>query len=365
MNFKLLLMSGATGLLLLSGCHGEPPKPKDDRVPVEVAAASVKNVPVQLRAIGSVQPLSNVAVKSLVSGNLERVWFREGEDVRRGQLLFTIDRRPYQATLAQAQANLARDEATLRNAESEAARYGGLVKKDYVTREEAEKYATSAAAARAVVAADRAEIQSARLQLSYCEIHSPLDGRTGSLLVHAGNNVRANDVSPLVVINQVRPIYVQFSVPESQLPVLRGRMARGRVAAVVSPHAGGAAIATGALSFVDNAVDTSTGTIVLRATFDNASGALWPGQYVSVAVTLEDLTGAVVVPSRAVQSSQNGQYVYIVKADNSVEMRPVVVAQNVDQESVIGRGLTGGETVITDGHLRVTPKSHVEIKSAL
>lgn len=346
-------------------CHKAPPPKPDTAVPVTVATAQQKDVPVQLRAIGNVQPRSTVAVHALASGQLQRVWFKEGDDVRRGQMLFTIDPRPYQAALLQAQANLARDEANLRNAESEAARYGDLVKKDYVTREEYDKYTSAAAAARAVVAADRANIQNAQLELSYCDIRSPMDGRTGSLQVHPGNLVRANDTTPLVTINQIHPVYVQFSVPESQLRDVQAKASGGSVPVEVSPQNGGAPIATGALSFVDNAVDPTTGTIVLKATFDNGNGMLWPGQYVNIAVTLANRANAVVIPSQAVQTSQKGQYVYVVKNDKGVEMRPITVFQAVDQQTIVDRGVAPGETVVTDGQIRLTPKSKVEIKQTL
>lgn len=351
--------------LTLTACSKPAPPRADPAVPVTVATAQQKNVPVQLRAIGNVQPRSTVAVKALASGQLEKVWFREGEDVRRGQTLFTIDPRPYQAALAQAQANLARDEANLRNAESEAARYSDLVKKDYVTREEYEKFTSAAAAARAVVAADRANIQNAQLELSYCEIRSPMDGRTGTLMVHPGNLVRANDTTPLVVINQIHPVYVQFSVPESQLREVQAKVRGGSVPVEVTPQNGGAPIATGSLSFVDNAVDPTTGTIALKATFDNANGALWPGQYVNIAVTLANRENAVVIPSQAVQTSQKGQYVYVVKNDKGVEMRPITIFQAVDQQTIVDRGIAPGETVVTDGQIRLTPKSRVEIKATL
>jgi multidrug efflux system membrane fusion protein len=354
-----------TAALSAMACHKATPKPRAEAVPVTVAVAAVHDLPVQLSAIGNVQPFSNVAVKALVGGNLERVWFREGEDVHKGQLLFTIDPRPLQADLAQAQANLARDEANLRNAESEASRYAGLVKKDYVTREEYDKYTTGAAAARAVAAADRAAVESARLQFSYAEIRAPMDGRTGGLMVHPGNIIRANDTTPLVVINQVRPIYVQFSIPEAQLPSLRARMQNGALPVIASPQAGGAALATGKLTFVDNAVDPTTGTITLKGTFDNGNNALWPGQFVNVAVTLQNIANAVVIPTQAVQTGQKGLFVFVVKQDKSVEMRPVTVAQSTDQQSVISRGVAGGETVVTDGQLRLTPKSKVQVKQGV
>lgn len=363
---------GRTFWFLVSGfwfiavvaCGEKQQKPRDERVPVTVAVAEQKNVPQQIRAIGNVQPLSTVAVRAQVGGQLQRVFFREGDDVRRGQLLFSIDPRPFQAELQQAQANLARDEAQLRNAESEAKRYAELVKKDYVTREEYEKFSSGAEAARAVAAADRANVENARLQLAYCEIRSPMDGRTGSLQVHAGNLVRANDTTPLVTINQVAPIYVTFSIPESQLGPIRAR-GIGNVPVDAAPQSGGGPPVRGRLTFVDNAVDQQTGTINLKATFANEGRALWPGQFVNVSVTLSDRPGAIVVPAQAVQTGQRGQYVYVVSNGNAVEMRPVSVAEQIEQQAIIAKGLQPGETVVTDGQLRLTPKSKVDIKRAL
>jgi len=347
---------------LLAACGGKKAKPAEERVPVTVATAQQKNMPVQIRVIGTVQPLQTVAVRALVAGQLMRVWFREGDEVRRGQMIFTIDPRPYQAALAQAQANLGRDEAQLRNSEAERTRYAELVKKDYVTREEYDKIISGAEAARAVVAADRAAIQTAQVQLSYCEIRSPLDGKTGSLQVHEGNIVKANDTTPLVVINQVHPITVQFSVPARDLQRLR---AGGTGMPVSAAPQGSAAVESGRLTFINNAVDPTTGTITLKATFPNGERALWPGQFVNVAVTLSDLPNAIVVPAQALQNSQRGQYVYVVKSDNGVEMRPVAVSQQIDQQAVIARGVAAGETVVIDGQLRLTPNSKVEIKQSL
>lgn len=351
-------------MLASAGCAEKKQKPQEETIPVSVAVAESKDVPVQIRAIGSVQPYTNVAVRALVGGQLEKVWFREGQDVHRGEMLFTIDPRPSQAALAQAQANLARDQANLKNAESQAARYADLVKKDFVTREEYDKFIAAAESARAVAAADRAAVDNARLQLSYCEIRSPIDGRTGSLMVHAGNLVKANDTTPLVVINQIAPIYVQFAVPESQLADLRTR-GLTNVPVSVTPQAGGAPIAEGKLSFVDNAVDQSTGTITVKATFQNANRVLWPGQFVNVSVTLSNRPNSIVVPSQAVQTGQRGQYIYVVKEGGSVEMRPVKVVVADEVQTVLASGVTPGETVVTDGQLRLTPKSKVEVKKKI
>ena len=349
--------------VLVLACSGAKPKPRDESVPVTVAVVEQKDMPVQLRAIGRVQPVSTVEVHALVTGQLTNVWFREGQDVQKGDPLFTIDPRPYQATLSQATANLARDEAQAQNASATAARYADLVKKDYVTKEEYEKFTSSAAAARAVVAADRAAAENARLELSYCDIRSPMNGRTGSLKVHIGNIVKANDVDPLVIINQITPVYVQFAVPETQLTQLRAH--GGNIPVSAMAQGGTQPLATGRLTFIDNAVDASTGTITLKATFGNDNRTLWPGQFVTVAVTLQDRPNAVVVPSQAVQTGQRGQYIYVVKQDKSVEMRPVKIAESDDQRAVVAAGVNPGETVVTDGQLRLTPKSKVDVKNAL
>jgi multidrug efflux system membrane fusion protein len=337
-------------VLLAISCAEKKEKPREEAVPVTVAQAVQKDVPLEIRAIGNVQPLSNVQVRALASGQLMRVSFREGDDVAKGQLLFTIDPRPYQAALQQAQANLARDEAMMRNADAQVARYDELVKKDYVTKEEYGKIVADAAAARAVVAADHAAIETARLQLSYCEIRSPLSGRTGSLMVHAGNLVRANDTTPLVVINQIEPVRVQFSIPQDQLPTIHPN------AEVTAGNA------RGTLTFIDNNVDQQTGTIALKATFPNHNRALWPGQFVTVSMKVAQRDAAIVVPARAVQTGQKGQYVYVVKPGNAVEMRTISVFRTIDQETIVDKGLAAGETVVTDGQLRLTPKSKVEIK---
>jgi multidrug efflux system membrane fusion protein len=351
-----------TLILALAACQSQKPKAADEAVPVTVARVEQKNVPIEIRAIGNVQPLSTVQVRALVGGQLEKVWFREGDDVRKGAMLFTIDPRPYQAALSQAQANLARDEAQAHNAEATATRYAELVKKDFVTKDEYDRVVAAAESSKATVAADRAAVENARLQLSYCEIHSPIDGRTGSLMVHPGNIVKANDTTPLVVINQIQPAYVQFNIPEAQLAEVRAKGGVGKLPVDALPQNGGAPIAHGTLSFIDNNVDTATGTITLKATFDNANRVLWPGQYVNVAMQVADRPDAIVVPSRAVQVGQRGQYVYVVKSGNGVEMRPVAVFRTIDQEAIIDKGLAPGETVVTDGQLRLTAKSKVEIK---
>jgi multidrug efflux system membrane fusion protein len=347
--------------LVIAGCSARQTKPPEEAVPVTVGTVEQKNVPIDVQAIGNVQPITTVAVKALVGGQLTRVWFKEGDDVRRGDMLFSIDPRPLEAEYAQAQANLARDEAALRNAETQARRYADLVKKDFVTKEEYDKITSAAEVARAVVAADRASVETARLQLSYSEIRSPMDGRTGSLQVHTGNIVKAND-QPMVTINQISPVYVSFAVPESALEAIRIKGTSNIPVAAAAKNTN-TAPALGRLSFVDNAVDPQTGTITLKATFPNRDRTLWPGQFVNVTVTVDTKSNAIVAPARAVQSGQKGQYVYVVKPDHSVDMRPVSVYRTIGQVSIIDKGLTPGETVVTDGQLRLTPKSKVEVKA--
>lgn len=350
-------------IALLAACQSNPPKPSEVTIPVSVATAQKKDMPVRISAVGIVQPLQSVAIRPLVAGQLTRVWFREGDAVHRGQLLFSIDPHPYQAALRQAQAIFARDEALLRNAEAERVRYASLG--GIVSREQYDAIDAAAEAARAVVAADRAAVDHARQQLSYCEIRSPLGGQTGSLQVHTGNVVQANDVTPIVVINQVSPISVQFSLPEGQLAAIR--VAGNGVVVTALPQGGSATDSqtqTGRLSFVDNTVDAMTGTIALKASFANDRGVLWPGQYVNATMTVADRPQAVVVPAQAVQTGQSGQFVYVVKSDNGVELRPVSVAQQVEQVAIVDRGVAAGEMVVTDGQMNLTAKSKVSIRGS-
>jgi multidrug efflux system membrane fusion protein len=347
-------------IALLAACKSNPPKPADVAIPVTVATAQQKDMPVQIRAVGMVQPLQTVAVRALVSGQLTRVWFREGDEVHQGQLLFSIDPRPYQAALRQADAILARDEAQLLNAEAEKTRYASLG--GIVSREQLDAITAAAGAARAIVAADRAAVDDARQQLSYCEIRSPLEGRTGSLQVHEGNVVKANDVTPVIVINQVHPISVQFSLPEAQLAAVR---AAGEGVPVTALPQGGSTTESGRLTFIDNTVDPSTGTILLKASFANDHRVLWPGQYVNASVTVSNRPKAIVVPAQAVQTGQSGQYVYVVRSNKSVEMRAVTMTQQVEQVAIVDKGVAAGEMVVTDGQMNLTPKSKVSVKGGL
>ncbi|HET7452775.1 MAG TPA: efflux RND transporter periplasmic adaptor subunit [Thermoanaerobaculia bacterium] len=346
--------------LALPACARKSAPPPAEAVPVIAARVERRNVPVEVGAIGHVEAYSTVSVKSQVNGTLDSVTFKEGQNVHRGDVLFRIDPRPFEAALAQARANLARDRAQEKNAAAEVGRYQELVQKDYVTREQYDQVKANADALASTVKASEAAVENAALQLSWCTIASPIDGRTGGLLVHAGNVIKANDDKPLVVINQVRPVYVTFSAPEGSLAEIRQSGAVLPVRA--APPADAAHPKNGSLSFIDNAVDPTTGTITLKGTFANEDESLWPGEFVNVTVVLRNEPGAIVVPSPAVQTGQNGSYVYVIKPDSTVESRPVGIERTQGTLTVVGRGLAPGEQVVTDGQLRLTPGARVEIK---
>jgi multidrug efflux system membrane fusion protein len=332
-------------------------------VPVATATVTEKAVPLELNVIGSAEAYSTVAVRAQITGALTSVGFREGDDVRKGQVLFTLDRRPLEAALEQAKANLQKDMAQAANAKAQAQRYQDLAERGIATKEQLDTSRTAATALEATLEADRAAVENAEVQLQYATIVSPISGRTGALQVHEGNLVRANDATPLVVINQVAPIYVSFGIPEARLPELKQYMDKGSVKVeALAPNDTGAP-SVGRITFVDNAVDATTGTIKIKGTFGNDTRHLWPGQFVNVSVTLTTDPHAVVVPTAAVQTGQQGQYVFVVKPDKTVELRNVAVARTVDAESVIKQGLKAGETVVTDGHLRLTPGSRISVKS--
>jgi len=330
-------------------------------VSVSAVPAVEKDMPLQIRAIGNVQPFSTVQIKAQVGGPLVGVYFKEGQDVRKGDLLFKIDPRPYEIALKQAESALLRDRAQLKNAEDEVRRNTDLAGKDYITKERYEQLQSAAEVLRATVKADEAFVENPKLQIEYCSIHSPLDGRTGSLLAYPGNLIRPSDTSSLVVIHQTSPIYVAFSVPEQNLPLIKAHLARGVLKTEAPPKDQDAAI-PGVLSFVDNGIDPMTGTVLLKGVFPNADKALWPGQFLNVALTLTVEKNSVVVPSPAVQTGQAGTFVMVVKSDMTIELRPVTVARTVGDEAVIATGLKSGETVVTDGHLRLVPGARVEIK---
>lgn len=337
--------------------EGRPP------VPVTVVTAVQKIMPVQVEAVGTVEPYSTVSIRSQVTGAITKVHFKEGQDVKEGDQLFTVDTRPFEATLKQAEANLAKDMAMLANAREQSRRYAELVKKQYVSQEQYDQIKTNADAIEATVEADKANVENAKVQLSYCRIFSPVTGRTGTLLVNEGNVVRTNDATPLIIINQISPIYVTFTLPEQNLPEVKRRLAAGKltVQAVVpeteqQPEAGD-------LSFLDNSVDRTTGTIKMKGTFRNTDRRLWPGQFVKAVLKLTD-QDAVVVPSEAVQTGQQGQHVFVVRGDSAVDVRPVVVGRSINGESVVDQGLKAGERVVTDGQFLLGPGSRIQVKTA-
>ncbi len=335
-----------------------PPKPAS---PVSAATVTQKTVPVRLDAIGNVEAYATVSVKSQIGGELTQVHFVKGQDVKKGDQLFTIDPRPYEAALKQAEANLAKDTAQLENARQEVRRYEEIAKEGIVSQEQNDQVRTNANSLEAAVQADKALVENAQLQLKYCYIYSPINGRTGDLMVDRGNLIKANDV-PMVVINQIQPIDVSFSVPEKYLSDIKKYMASGKIKVEAFITKDEPPV-EGELTFVDNTVDVGTGTIKLRATFANEEKRLWPGQFLTVAMTLTTKPNAVIVPSQAVQAGQRGEYVFVIKDDLTVESRPVTIATTMGNEAVVQQGLQPGERVVTDGQLRLVPGAKVEIKN--
>ena len=428
----MTLLSAVHALLLAltvaaaTGCSGGNAESKQAQparrpaVPVAVAAVERKEVPIQIQAIGTVEAYSVVSIKAQVGGELVRAHVKEGQDVRKGDMLFSIDPRPYEAALAQAQANLAkdqvqvqqaravlqrdvariaqaranlvRDQAQAANARVQERRYADLVGKELVSREQYDQVKTNADSIAATVHADEADVRSAeesvradeaairsaeqtvradeaavdnaKLQLGFTTIRSPVDGRAGSLGLYEGNVVRAtgtND-STLLVINQVQPIYVSFTVPQQQLSEIKRYMAQATLS-VDALSAGEQQPVRGALTFIDNAVDVTTGTIRLKATFANHERRLWPGQFVNVSLTLAVQPDAIVIPSQALQTGQQGAYVFVVKPDATVETRRVVAARTQGNETILASGLQAGEQVVTDGQTRLTGGSRVEVRA--
>ena len=392
-----------------------------DGVPVTIDTAVSKPVPVQIRAIGTVQAYASVTLKSQLDGEVARIHFSEGQEVKKGDLLFTLDQRPLEATLRQAEANLARDTAQLaqteavvaqtmaaekqaeanlardtaqlENAASQARRYKGLMDEGAISKELYDQVRTNATALeatidadkaavtntrasiraaqatveniKAVIKADQAMVENARVQLSYTTIRAPMDARTGNLLVRVGSAVKArDDTAQMLVLNQIQPIYASFSVPEQYLRDIKKFLAAGTLRVQASPRGQDESPATGELSFVNNTVDAGTGMIQLKATFSNREGTLWPGQFVNVALTLTTQPDAVVIPSQAIQTGQQGQYVYVLRPDSTVESRPVTAGRKIGAETVIEKGVAPGDKVVTDGQLRLVSGTRVQVKNA-
>jgi multidrug efflux system membrane fusion protein len=396
--WKLIVLGAAA--IVWYGCSGSgasAPSGKSGKkgaggggdVPVTVAAASLKDVPVEIQVIGNVEAYSTITVKAQTGGQLTKVYFQEGDYVKQGAPLFEIDSRPLEAAVNQAQANLLRDQAMLgqsqanmerdsaqaRYAASQAGRYAQLFEQGIISKDQAEQLRASADADSQVVLADKAAIESARatlvaaqatldsakLQLEYTSIKSPINGRTGSLNVKLGNIVAANSMD-LMTINEVQPIYVTFAVPEKQLSGVKRYMSEGTLVVRAKPQDDPGTDETGKLTFVENTVDMSTGTIKLKGTFPNTDRKLWPGEFVDVTLRLTTQIKAVVVPNQAIQTGQTGSFVYVVKPDRTVEPRPVTTGLRADQDMVIETGLNAGETVVTEGQLRLAPGSRVTLR---
>ncbi len=353
----------ATALLVAASfaCSPRHPAPPPS-VPVTVATVERGPVPEEMTANGTVEPLKTAALQAQVGGVLMSAEFREGQEVQEGQVLFRIEPQPYETALAQAEAVLARDEAQSRNADQNAQRLQVLVDKDYVTAQQFEDAKASAAALRATVAADRAAVESARINLQHATIRSPFAGRAGAILVRPGNLIKAS-TETLVVINQLRPILVRFAVSATGLPRLR-RYPLNTLTVRVSPPADSTQEREGRVTFMDNAVDSATGTILLKGIFENKDGMLWPGEFVNVTVQLRVQADAIAVPATAIVTGQQGTFVFVVTADNKAKVRPVTVDRMVNDRAVVSSGLEGGERVVTDGQIRLTDGSAVELKAA-
>jgi membrane fusion protein, multidrug efflux system len=354
----------AAAALIYFGRELRANEPKGGRgpaaVPVSVATVEQQTVPVRVQAIGNVEAFATVAVKARVDGQIVEVGFKEGEEVPKGRVLFKIDPRPYEAALRQAEANHLRDVAQAEQARSQEKRYQELLQKNFVSKEAYAQIRTNADTAEAVALASRAALDNARLNVEYCTIRSPIEGYAGKIQIQMGNLVKANDVNSLVTINQVHPIYVNFSLPENRLPEVRKYMAAGPLSVNALTPSSDKLTAAGTLIFVDNAVDPSTGTIKLRARFQNKENALWPGQFVNVSVQLYQQKDAIIIPSQAVQTGPEGQYVYVVGDDMAVDLRKIQVQRSDGDTAIVASGLAKGERVVTQGQLRLGPKTRVQ-----
>lgn len=362
-----LVLAGAGGVAYQTLLPARSQTPAAQRpspaVPVVIAAASRETVPVRVETIGTVQPIATVTIKSRIDGYIDKVLVEDGQYVKAGDVLFRLDARAAQAQLQQVQATLVKDQAMLANARRDVARYAPLVAKDFVSHQQYDTASTTAQALEAAVAADQAAIENSKVQLTYYTMVAPIDGRVGAILIKAGNSIKANDL-PLATINQIKPIYVAFSLPQTELPAIRDAMSRGPVEVSVRATGDEGPPIAGAIAFFDNSVDTTSGTINVRAKFENDAQRLWPGQFVNVAATTRVDASAIVVPPAAVQVGQDGKYVFVIKQDNTAEARPVTVSRTVDGKSVIAKGLADGERVVIDGQSRLTDGTRVEIRSA-
>ena len=350
----------------LAGCSGKAPSPARGAggAPAPVVAGKVerKVVPVALDVIGAVEPIRTAAVRSLVTGSLLKLHFQEGQEVKQDDLLFEVDPRPFQNALRQAEADLQKVRVQLETAQAEVTRYRGLSEQGMVSKEQYQTIQDNERSLRAALVSSEAAVENDRLQLEYCSIRAPISGRTGSLGAHEGDLVRASDATvSLVVINQLSPIYVTFSVPQQNLAPIGRYQAAGSIVVAARPPGQDEPPEVGQLTFIDNAIDATTGTLKLKATFPNEDRRLWPGQFANIRMTLTSPT-VLVVPTAAVQNDQAGQHVFVIKADQTAEFRPVTIERSSETESVVTSGLTEGETVVVDGQLRVLPGKPVAVK---
>ncbi len=362
-----LVLAGLGGIAYqtwLEPARSQTPPPRAAAgVPVTVATAANMPIPVRLDTIGTVQPVAAVTVKSRIDGFIDSVLIQDGQYVKAGDIMFRLDPRAAQAQVLQMQAQVARDQAQLANAKRNVERDAPLVGKDFMSRQQFDTDTTTARALEATVAADTAQLENAKVLLSYNTIPAPIDGRVGTIAIKSGNSIKSNDL-PLATINQIRPIYVAFNLPQSELPALRAALSKGAGPVSVRPQGDEGAPITGAVQFFDNSVDVTSGTIAVRAQFANDDRRLWPGQFVNVSMTTRTDADALVVPPAAIQVGQDTNYVYVVKSDLTVELRPVKVSRTVDGKSVIASGVSAGERVVTDGQMRLRNGVHVDIRSS-
>jgi multidrug efflux system membrane fusion protein len=366
-----ILLFFLTVILFMSGCGNKEPTQTSGgsggRPPAPVVVASVvqRDIPVQIRAIGNVEAYQTVQIRSQVSGQIQKIYFKEGEDVRQGQPLFQLDKRPFQADLDKAIGQMKHDQAQAEHSRIQAERYSGLEKDGIVSDEQAEQSRAQAKADASAVEADKAAVEAARVQLLYTDIDAPINARAGALMINLGNLVKANDTPYLLQLNQVTPIYVTFSVPEAELDRVRQRFSSGQLKVLAYPKGQSGSPTAGRLTFIDNGVDTTTGMVKLKGTYQNKDRRLWPGQFVDVALELSIQKNAVVVPTKAIQTGQQGEYVYVVRTDNTAESRSVRTAGVYQNLTLISEGLKAGEHVVVNGQMRVAPNAKVVVQSTL
>jgi len=367
-SLAILLLAGISFLVGCSKDTAQAAGPAGGQrppAPVVVATVDQRDVPVQVTAIGNVEAYQMVQIRSQVNGQLEKVFFKEGDDVRKGQELFQLDKAPFQAALEQAEGNLQRDQANAANAQAQAGRYSELEKQGVISREQAEQMRTQAQANASAVNADKAAVDAARVQLRYTDIKAPIDARAGALLINVGNLIKANDTPFLVQLNQIQPIYVTFSIPETQLQAVRQFSAKEKLKVLAYPKGQSTNPGEGTLTFIDNGVDATTGTVKLKGTFLNKDRRLWPGEFVDVVLNLSTQKNAIVVPTKAIQTGQQGNYVYLVSQDNTAKPQPVQPTGTFQNLTLVAGGLNKGDRVVVDGQLRVVPNGKVNVQNTV